>query len=45
VLTDHDLNAIEEIHETMFGIPVFVFSETSEFAYPELKDKVYRWYI
>ena len=43
VLTDQDLDVIEEIYKTMFGIPVFVFSETSEFVYPELKDKVYRW--
>jgi len=43
VVTDQDLDVIDEIHQTMFGIPVFVFSETSEYAYPELRDKVYRW--
>jgi ornithine decarboxylase len=43
VVSDQDLDIIDEIHQTMFGIPVFVFSETSEYVYPELKDKVYRW--
>lgn len=43
VITDQDLDVIEEVHKTMFGIPVFVFSESSEYVLPELKDKVYRW--
>ncbi len=43
VITDQDLDFADEIYKTMFGIPVFVFSETSEYVYPELKDKVYRW--
>lgn len=43
VLTDGDLDFLDEIHRTMFGIPVFIFSETEEYAPPHLKEKVHRW--
>lgn len=43
ILTDQDLEMIEEIDRTKFGIPIFVFSETNEYASAELKNRVYRW--
>ena len=43
ILTDQDLSSIDGIHRTRFGLPVFVFSETTESVPSELKDQVYHW--
>lgn len=43
VVTDKDTDVINDIYKTMFGIPIFVFSDNTECKDTELKNKIYRW--
>lgn len=41
VLTDIDINLIEKVHNTLFGVPIFVVSKCMENLSKEIVDKVY----
>ena len=43
VVSDKDLDIINGIDETKFGIPIFVFSEEQEEPDDEMNELVYRW--
>jgi len=43
VVSDKDLDIINAIDETKFGVPIFVFSEEKEEPDDEMNELVYRW--
>ncbi len=43
VVSDKDLDIINAIDETKFGVPIFVFSEDQEEPDDEMNELVYRW--
>lgn len=43
VLSDNDIEIIDEIYDTCFEVPVFVFSTEREHMEESMREKIYRW--